>query len=59
MVIENIRRFYCPRCGYMTEDEQQVRLIEEVSKGRCPACSGGPRIWEKSGKIRRSTNPRR
>jgi hypothetical protein len=45
MPIENIRRFHCPRCDYMTEDAGQIEMIEKLG-GKCPACHDGkPRVW--------------
>ena len=39
MPIENVKRFHCPKCDFMTEDKNRVKSIEE-NGGKCPACQG-------------------
>jgi len=47
MPIETVRRFYCPRCQYMTYDESQIEWIKKLG-GKCPACNNGKHShWEK------------
>jgi len=38
-MIETVRRFRCPKCGYITYDEDQIAWIEKID-GKCPACHG-------------------
>ena len=45
MPIENVERFYCRRCGYMTEHAYTIELIKK-NGGKCPACSCN-RIYRK------------
>lgn len=47
MPIENIRRFHCRRCDYITEDQDQIAWIEKLG-GKCPACHDGEgKAWTK------------
>lgn len=36
MTIKNIRRFFCPKCGYITEDPNRIDFIEKHG-GICPS----------------------
>lgn len=40
MPIEKVTRFYCPKCNFMTYDEDQIAMIEKLG-GKCPACQDG------------------
>ena len=39
-MIETVKRFRCPRCGYITYDEDKIAWIEKIN-GKCPACHDG------------------
>lgn len=39
MAIEKVERFYCPRCGYITESRVTIGGIKKT--GICPACQNG------------------
>ena len=44
-MIEQIERFICGRCGYISESKH---IIEQIKKtGVCSACQNGkPKVWE-------------
>jgi rubrerythrin len=49
MSIETIRRFFCKICGFITEDQEEIKWIEKT--GICPACSNGKSSsWESKNK---------
>ena len=54
-MIRTIKEFYCPKCGYLTHDQDHIKRIEEL--GLCPGCGDGkPKKWEHKPKPR-ATNP--
>ncbi len=47
MGVEIVKRFYCSRCDYSTENTEQIKQIEKLG-GKCPACGNGElRTWGK------------
>jgi len=43
--IKTVKRFHCKICGYITENEEQIKCIEKLG-GKCPACQdGNPINW--------------
>ena len=45
MAIEVVKRFYCPRCNYITEDMRSIERIEK-QEDECPACGDGEyKVW--------------
>lgn len=39
MTIEQVERFYCRRCDYITEDKLEIERIKEARA--CPVCNNG------------------